>query len=523
MANTQFTGIKNIFVLMLENHSFDHLLGYSGLTGTAPDGTPTSINGLGDNNSNAVTINGNVIDTMMTRGAVDPMPIDPGHEFLDIMEQLCGVGTVNPFPAGPYPPINNSGFLFNYVSRCTQTDPPNMTIGNPEMTSCNAGQVPVITQLAQEFAVCDSWFASLPGPTVPNRFFAMGASSGGLDDSPGMKQLIAWSTAGFEYPNGSIFQTIENAGLQYKLYNDRNDSFAAPQSSKPVTGKFPIVALLDEIPITDVDNFEQFQEDIAQEDYPYAFTWIEPNYGHVSNDSFSGGSSQHPMDSLDAGERLIAATYNAIRNSPHWEDSLLIVTYDEHGGFYDHVAPLGTVPPGDNPGTANNKRGFNFTWLGVRIPSVVISPMIPKGTIDHTVYDHTSILKTVEGVFRIQPLTQRDASANGLTGLLSLTEPRSDCPQNVAGLPIPSSKSDGLSLTGGDDGAWRAEPLPEQGNIYAFLAIAQKADYELSDKSPVTEAAIVAEVQTIQTRGQAHDYLQKVMAKVDAAHAAKNS
>jgi len=110
-------------------------------------------------------------------------------------------------------------------------------------------------------------------------------------------------------------------------------------------------------------------------------------------------------DDVHGGEQLLASVYAAIRESPYWNNSLLIITYDEHGGFYDCVAPGVAVGPGDNPNYGPNKHGFDFTQYGVRVPAVVVSPLIPGGTVDHTVYDHTSILKTITQLFGLGPLT----------------------------------------------------------------------------------------------------------------------
>ena len=136
----------------------------------------------------------------------------------------------------------------------------------------------------------------------------------------------------------------------------------------------------------------------------------------------------HPLDDVTRGERLIKDIYEAIRSSPHWESSMLIVTFDEHGGFYDHVAPPAAVPPGDVAVDSYNHYGFKFDQLGVRVPTLVISPWIAKGVIDHTTYDHTSILSTVERLFGFGALTNRDATAADALHLLSLGAPRTDAP-----------------------------------------------------------------------------------------------
>jgi len=126
-------------------------------------------------------------------------------------------------------------------------------------------------------------------------------------------------------------------------------------------------------------EFQRVRSDVAKRDYPWLYTWIEPNYGDVASRTYKGGNSQHPLDGVTHGEALIKATYEAIRNSPHWNNSLLIVTWDEHGGFYDHVAPpRNAEPPGDTqPGSKYNQYGFTFGQYGVRVPAIVVSPLIP--------------------------------------------------------------------------------------------------------------------------------------------------
>ncbi len=139
----------------------------------------------------------------------------------------------------------------------------------------------------------------------------------------------------------------------------------------------------------------------------------------------------HPLDDVTRGEKLIKNVYETIRNSPHWEKSMLIVTFDEHGGFYDHVIPGPAVPPGDVITQSYVQNHFQFDQLGVRVPALVISPYTQKGVIDHTTYDHTSMLATVERMFGMRNLTNRDKAANDFRHLLSLDQPRSDTPARL--------------------------------------------------------------------------------------------
>ncbi len=503
----EYAEVTNVFVFMLENHSFDHLLGFSGLDG---------VEGLTGTESNSYD------HTTFTvkKGAVDPMPIGPGHEFEDTLTQLCGQGTKNPFPKGSYPTINNSGFVASYV-KAGETS----TKDAGDVMDCcySEKQVPVLWNLAKDFAVCDNWFSSMPGPTWPNRLFAMGGSSAGLDDSPTTTEEVDWEIVdGFRYQNGSIFQQMRGSQVTYRLYNDLNDQFA--KDPDDVFGGYSIVGGLVGVSSDDVHDFAEFFDDINAS-YPFAYTWIEPNYGDAAGD-FHGGSSQHPVDTLRAGEVMLANLYNAIRTSPYWATSMLIVTYDEHGGFYDHVAPPPAVIPGDNYGKGLNTNGFNFSQYGVRVPAVIVSPKIPAGTVSHTLYDHTSILKTVETLFDVPSLTDRDAGANDFINLLSLDQPRADAypPFGKIGKWIQTdSETMSLAAVPGIDPELDASPLPERGNVHGFLRVAAKTDFELSDGSPATKAAIKAKVQSIQTKGEARAYIRSVFDRVKAIKAAQKA
>src|SRR5690606_10087645 len=172
------------------------------------------------------------------------------------------------------------------------------------------------------------------------------------------------------------------------------------------TGWFPQVSSLEGIYLTQVHDLDNFSNDLRN-GYTAQYTSIEPGYGDVINGSYADGSSQHPMDDVYGGERLIKRVYEAIRNSPLWEKSLLIITYDEHGGFYDSVAPGEAVPPNDGSSDDLNQYGFRFDRLGVRVPAVIVSPWVKAG-VDSTIYDHASVLATTEKLLGLTPLTDRD-------------------------------------------------------------------------------------------------------------------
>ena len=237
MAGTSAAlGIKHVFVLMLENRSFDHMLGYSGITGTdAQSGQATQIRGLAGNETNAF---GGQIYTV-SKGADIQMPVDPHHEFTDILHQLCGPAANYP-KAGQYPPINNSGYVAAYAASGGSAAP-------GEVMKCyGPDQLPVLNALAREFVVCDSWQSSLPGPTWPNRMFVHAASSGGLDHSPTTAEIAEWETVdGFSFPKGDIFDRLKGRGVTRCLYGGDD---------------FPMVAALKGIGLGDIRHYSSFQQ-----------------------------------------------------------------------------------------------------------------------------------------------------------------------------------------------------------------------------------------------------------------------
>ena len=304
-------------------------------------------------------------------------------------------------------------------------------------------QLPVINALAREFAVCDQWFSSLPGPTWPNRFFLLAASSGGLDGSPSTLDVVSSTTVeGYRFSNGTIFDSLDQYCMPWRIFegDDFPVSFAiSGMNLNALQGRFK--------------DFEDFSSEVNKDNFSDKFVFIEPKYGAHGFDvggpgDFACGDSMHPLDDVTRGERLIKNVYETIRNSPHWDTSLLIITFDEHGGFYDHVEPPPAVPPGDIITESYSQNGFEFDRLGVRVPALVISPYIERGVIDHSVYDHTSMLATVERLYGLPNLTERDKEADDLLKLLTRETPRTDAPVS---LPLPATPDTPLPCEDDDD------------------------------------------------------------------------
>jgi len=492
-----FNQIDHVFVLMLENRSFDHLLGFSGISGTdAVSGMPTRVRGLAGTETNSYQ--GRV--STVSHPADYAMVVDPGHEFGDVRCQLCGVDAKY-VPGGPYPPIDNSGFVASYAEACSKA---NQSRDVAEILKCySPEQLPVLMALAKEFAVCDAWHASMPGPTWPNRMFVHASSSAGLDHSPTTAEIALWEIAsGFSFPNGDIFDRLSAKGLKRRLY--AGDSF-------------PMMAALKGIGLGDIRPYEKFAGDL-QGPFPYNYVFIEPSYALLND--YKGSTSEHPLDDIRLGEGFLKATYEAIRNSAVWKSSILIITWDEHGGFFDHVPPPEAVAPGDtNPTADHNKYGFTFEQYGPRVPAVVVSPWIPKNVVDHRLYDHSSVPATLEGLFGLEPLTARDRLANSVLALLSLDSARDDTPTS---LPVPAivPGSEMVSMLVAPSVSYaqatvsRPNDSVNDGSLPVILQAAMRQDIELS--SPEKRPSIIARVAGLKTRSDAAAYLAEVSAKRNA-------
>ncbi len=334
---------------------------------------------------------------------------DPGEGYANTNSQLFGSGLA------PSPPVaTNGGFVSNFAAAISFDQRDNRSVLSGTTPSDIMGvfppaALPVLSGLAAGFAVCDHWYSSVPTETFPNRAFACAATSQGhMNDSTS------------SYTVQSIFGLMTAHNQSWKIYGS---------DAEPLTrGNFPDTA---NAPDTCFGRFTDFQADAAGGTLAQ-YSFLEPSWG-------STGNSQHPNYDVALGEVFLQQVYQALRSGPGWNQTLLIITYDEHGGLYDHVPPSsGATPPDSSIG----EFGFDFTRFGVRVPAVLVSPLIPAGTIFRvpegaTPIDHTSVLKTVELRFGLPSLTARDAAAPDLGGVLTLTTPRTDDP--LAAVVAPAS------------------------------------------------------------------------------------
>jgi phospholipase C len=391
--------LKHIVVLMMENRSFDHMLG-------ALKATNPQIDGITDQLSNPDTTGAFVKPQPLAefQGQLDP---DPDHHFPAVDLQIFGGDT----SAGRQP--NMQGFVKSYFNQ--QQD-----VGHSQkiMYYFTPDKLPVLTTLATEFAVFNRWFASIPGPTICNRAFAHYGTSFG---QAGMDIFYV------KEPYKSIYERMINANPAHTAkiyYYDTTSS------------TMEIVNLLQNEPKL-FGTYQQFLSDCSSGALP-EYSFVEPNYSdHDGDDGEEVASDQHPDHNIQAGENFIASVYNAIKqNANLWQSTALLVVYDEHGGIYDHVpppncspnAPDGFVAQANDTGTG---MPFAFDRLGVRVPAILISPWVPKGlVVDGRTFEHASIPATVTKFFlgTYTQRTAREAAADTFLDLLSLDAMRQDCP-----------------------------------------------------------------------------------------------
>ena len=433
--------IDYVILLMLENRSFDHLLGYlypksdtfDGLDGAQsnrdPTGTAVSVYPIMPDKENAYYY---------------PLA-NPAEGFKATNYQLFSSTTA---PANGQ--AANDGFVASFANELAHPAHPR----DPKLIGAQPSSImgmyspetlPVLCGLAKGFAVCDRWFASVPTQTFPNRAFAVAGTSLGYTNNS------AHGLPAFHTP--SVFGKLAEAGQTWKIYGYSNRPLTAndfPDTVQPGPG------------CTVESGFDKFQNDAASGQLA-AFSYIEPEWAtHPSSTAppstteadnqhnFQIENDQHPVSNLAVGEKLIYDVYTALRSRQAvWDKSVLIITYDEHGGNYDHVPPeTGATPPDD---ITRGPDFFDFTRFGVRVPAVIVSCLIPAGTVfrapaDGPPYDHTSIIATLRARFDLGPLGKRDAIAPHLGPVLTLSEPRRDDPLNgvtppTAADPVPQPGS----------------------------------------------------------------------------------
>jgi len=405
--------VEHIVVLMMENRSFDHMLGYLTLKGGRAD-----VDGLTAGMSNQH--NGRTYRVRHLKSTKLGADQDPCHSQACARQQLAG---------------GNGGFVSNFARTYPRDSDPGLVMGYYD-----AADLPVYDSLASEFCVCDRWFSSVPGPTWPNRLYAAAGRSG-----KSRSGRVPW------YDLPSFFRHLDARRVSWRWYYHDVPTLPAVDPRYRNLGRFrEHFRLFDRRSSSGRSFFE-----VAAAGDLAPVSWIDPNYTDVDFGP-SASNDDHPPSDVLGGQDLVLRLYNALVTSPAWEKTLLLITYDEHGGFYDHVAP--PAAPDDSA---------TFRRYGVRVPSLVVSGWVERAAVSKTLFDHTSIIKTILLRFcraaggGIPPMGARTAQANHFGGLLSAPRSRRPLPPKLLIDRLADWRSDAFTeLVGVQSAQESPQPAP---------------------------------------------------------------
>lgn len=441
----QKAGFEHLIVVMGENRSFDNLLGFLYSKEDLPDGQ--SFDGLNFGDYSNKAPDGTPIHVHPYSGTTDeimgmPNP-DPGEEYPHVNTQLFG--TVDPpsnsdlvvnemsapynAPAKPGRPAMD-GFVTDYVinwAKVKKGHQPSLEETSRIMGSFTPDMLPVLSTLAKNFAVYDAWHCAVPSQTFCNRSFFHASTSHGFVTNKDHGGYDKWLDS---EQSDTIFNRLEDKKIGWRIYFDAMQlvSFTgvlhAPVLEKYwKTGHFALM--------------EQFYIDVANGELP-EYSFIEPRMTYNHNDFHppfgefreSAVNGETIIDSaisdVRAGEALIHQIYMAVKDSAtkggsNALNTMLLITFDEHGGTYDHVPPPSAVPP-DTSGPG--EMDFAFDRLGCRVPAIAISAWTRAGSVIHDEMHHGSVIATLSRLHGLKPLTRRDAGANDLFSAVNLSQPR---------------------------------------------------------------------------------------------------
>jgi phospholipase C len=430
--------IKHIVLLMLENRSFDQMLGCM-----------PGVDGVSYENANEDS-EGNRYHQQSN--AQNILPIDPPHSLRSVLAQL---NAGEPF-SDPKMPIDFMKWLetghhtmaslisvvqeawrrfrdryfamarpmSGFVKQFATTYPERSHEERQQIMSYFArGRLPALHALAEHFTICDRWFSSVPGPTWANRLFLHSGTSAGTTWMPhGPPQ----SVLPYMFNQRTIYDELAEHKFSWRVYfHDFPQVLALANMRKPQSRPHIV-------------SIEQWEDDLRNSamSFPF-FSFIEPAYFDFN----VPGNDDHPPHDTQEAQNLISQVYNTLRKSAIWDHSLLIITYDEHGGFYDHVTPDSVIAPDDL------QDEYNFNQYGVRVPALLVSPYASKSVYKETL-DHTSIGAYLVEQFGISPLGARMADAKSFSDALTSS------PDNIGPESIPS----GIGRVAGGMGVLSNQP-----------------------------------------------------------------
>ncbi len=369
--------IEHVVVLMLENHSYDNFLGMLGRApGQRPRGDGFTLASDGYPDATNPYASGS-LQRAFQMPTTCQLGAKPSQEWAASHVQ--------------YADGRNDGFVIS-------------DSGPVAMGYWTEQDLPFTYSLASQFPIGDRWFSSVLGQTDPNRRYLIAGTSSGMTDDIGTSigNLIPDALLGLP-SNGTIFERLSAGGISWIDYNASFPTGATMELYPSVDG---IYSLSNAKPIA------QFFSDAAGGKLP-SFSLVDPDYDT---------QSQENPQNIVLGEAFLAKVVNALAAGPAWLKTLLILTYDEHGGYYDHVPPPpalapDTIPPIVQPGESTYD---GFARYGFRVPSILVGPYTRRNHVSQVLYDHTSILAFLERKWNLPAMTYRDANANDLTDFLDL-------------------------------------------------------------------------------------------------------
>ncbi|MBK5290054.1 MAG: alkaline phosphatase family protein [Acidimicrobiia bacterium] len=384
-TNTNQLPIDHIVVLMQENRSADSYLGQ------------LSIQGQPGYEAEPVTGNPDPLNPL------NP-PIVPYHKTV-----YCDSSDLNHSWNGVHQEVNGGamdGFTAANDSASANADPADPT-GARSMGYYDQSDLPFYYSLYNTFATNDRYFSSLQSQTFPNRLYLLAGTSFGH-----IRNDVARST------QKSIFELMDQGHVQWKIYGDQY----------PLTYGSLFFKYVADHAAGHVFPMSQYYADAAAGRLPHV-AFVDPKLvasPKVAND-------EHPIANVQVGQKFVADVTNALMASPEWGSSAMFFTYDEHGGFYDHVAPpAAPVPDNIAPILQAGDTVAAFDHYGVRVPVAVISPYAKSHYVSHVVDDHTSILRFIEYRFGLPSLTNRDANADPMLDMFDFTNPAFATPPTLA-------------------------------------------------------------------------------------------
>jgi phospholipase C len=415
--------IKHVVYFMLENRAFDHVCGW------LYEKDPQGINFVGhDGSFDGARLDMYNVDPGAQGGPqkvyltkykdgklsdewnLDFLPEDPYHDKTDVMRQFF-YGQPGGYARRAQPGMG--GFVWNNGVHQV------MTTYTPE-------QLPVLNGLAGQFAVSDAWFSSMPSATDPNRAFAFtGSALGQLNNFQNGTQYTYWPLTPHRPSIWKILWT--NGFTDWKIYNSVEWMSFVHTYHLFLQGQIPSVdAAITADRASFIDGIDQFKADARAGKLP-TFSFLEPAWIATS-----GTTSYHPGADPALGEQALNEIYEAIKAGPAWNETLFIITFDEHGGLFDHVPP----PYAENPWPNDVNDGFRYDMMGVRVPAILVSPLINEHTVFRSptpvAYDSTSTLATLLQWYGIPRsrwcLGERTRHAPTFEGVIQRGMPRGDAP-----------------------------------------------------------------------------------------------